>query len=195
MDNNQTVSKYDEYYKMLEDNGLSRMLFDTYMNDLNDTLATVLGDQKLNLDNIPVVVARLMVRAESFANLNGKQKKVMLNVLLKYYIDTELSNEEAVLVNQFYNHALSSMVDIMVAIDKREISINTIQSTANCCMSGIQLVLRYLKNMKLKKQRKQAAREAIEEAQTQEMEEVEGGGNSVEAEQGSSENNDSGTIV
>ncbi len=133
-----------EYYLLLDGIDISYSKFIELVNVYIKFIDSVLDGKSLDSNNIPFVVAKIMVELENIKSLKGVEKKRLLGVLLKIYTDKQENNgsmeyEQQEKLNMFLSNTLSTMIDTMISIDKGQINISKLAT--NCCMILLQQFL------------------------------------------------------
>lgn len=138
-----------KYYLLLEGIDISYTKFTELVNLYCNFIDNLLDGNSLDSQNIPFVVAKLMVELESLKTLKGVEKKRLLGVILKVYTDKKASEDEQLnRLNMFLSNSLSGMIDTMVSIDKGQINIEKVAtSCAKICLSNLLQVI-LLRNSK-----------------------------------------------
>lgn len=134
------------YYATLDNVDISFVKFKEIINSNYNLIDTLLDGKKLDNSNIPFIIAKLMVQFENILILSGKDKKKVLMVLLKIYLDN-MSKESEVEENNtnqsnleiILNTLVSGMIDTMISIDKKDITINKVAKT--CCFSFMKVLV------------------------------------------------------
>lgn len=122
-----------KYYELLNNVDISYIKFQDMVNVLYKSMEAILDGKKMDLQNISHLVAKLMVEIESICKLDGSSKKSLLMVIMKIYLDKQNGDDTSDLnLESFINIALSGMIDTMIAIDKKHISVNLVAKT--CCI-------------------------------------------------------------
>ena len=97
---------------------------DTLLDSLND----LVKDDGLTILNIASIVVSLMKIAEKFPNVPGSQrKKLIMEVLVRFKTEHPDCTIDLGLV--------ASMIDVMVSIDKGELSIHEVKSCLGSCFT------------------------------------------------------------
>jgi hypothetical protein len=110
-------------------------------------LLTEIQEDKLTLDNYGIIIAQVMEEVEKLECLNGSQKKELViyitNVIHDYIKDNKdiSSKLENVLNVVFSAESVSTIVETIISITKKDFKINTKQIA---CMSKFGLALSLL---------------------------------------------------
>ena len=84
-----------------------------------------ISSKKINSENIISQSIYLMKIVDTFKNISGVDKKKLVILILNKVIDLNIvSNiEEKEMLHSFINNILPNVIDMMISIDKKEISI------------------------------------------------------------------------
>lgn len=144
-------NKFMAYYVMLDNVDISFVKFKEIINSNYNIINVLLDGKNLDNSNIPFIVAKLMVQLEDIKFLSGKDKKKLLMILLKIYLDKNVcetidgntnemgngNNLELVL-----NTLIPSMIDTMISIDKGQINIEKVATgCVKICITNLLQVL------------------------------------------------------
>jgi hypothetical protein len=93
-----------------------------------------ISSKKINSDNIISQSIYLMKIVDTFKSISGVDKKKLVIFILNKVIDLNIiSNiEEKEMLHSFINNILPNVIDMMIAIDKKEISIK-LEKIKACC--------------------------------------------------------------
>ena len=109
----------------------------TLIDNIYKDLSQIVGDKKLTTTNIVNITISLMQIVEKYPTLHGKEKKELVIYVLKksvkdHIFDTD--SEESLLL--FIETFLPSIIDSVISIDKKELTINItkkLKSCFSCC--------------------------------------------------------------
>ena len=103
---------------------------------LYNKLLSILNGKTINTYNIVSISINLMKFVELYPKLPGRQKKnIVLYVLNKFAIDY-LDGEDETVVTTFIDLILPSMIDSVISIDRKELTIGitkNIKRLFTCC--------------------------------------------------------------
>ena len=96
-------------------------------------LKQIVGDKKLNTTNIVSITINLMQIVEKYPKLDGQNKKNIVIYVLKeftkdYITDTDTQCSLLLFIETF----LPSIIDSLVSVDKKEITINITKGLKSC---------------------------------------------------------------
>jgi len=99
---------------------------------LYESLARLVGDQKITAQNAVLIATNLMQIVENYPDLTGEQKKtIVLHVLKKFVRDTMNDNDEDAVI-MFIDLFLPSVIDTIISVDKKKIMVNIKKGFASC---------------------------------------------------------------
>lgn len=95
-----------------------------------------ISSKKINSENIISQSIYLMKIVDTFKNISGVDKKKLVILILNKVIDLNIvSNiEEKEMLHSFINNILPNVIDMMISIDKKEISIK-LKEIKKCCFN------------------------------------------------------------
>ena len=100
-------------------------------------LKQIVGDKSLIPSNVVPIVVSLMQIVEGYKDMSGLQKRQMVSKVLTQLIDDTMdNNQEAQIMKVLVSTTVPSLIDTLVAVDKKEIVIKTKKCLAKlfaCC--------------------------------------------------------------
>ena len=106
-----------------------------------DELLDISDFKPINKHNIMGIVTALMEKVDSFTELSGMEKKDVVITAIKNYINgNNIENDDELL--EFTDNFLSSVIDMLVAVEKNEIHVKISKITKICRKTlGVILVI------------------------------------------------------
>ena len=107
-----------------------------------DELLDISDFKPINKHNIMGIVTALMEKVDSFTELSGMEKKDVVITAIKNYINgNNIENDDELL--EFTDNFLSSVIDMLVAVEKNEIHVKISKITKICRKTlGVILVIK-----------------------------------------------------
>jgi hypothetical protein len=124
-----------QYYQQMGEVDISFNRFQLYIDQLYELLQSLITVGTPIISTIPHIVACLMVAIEKLEGLVGVDKKNLLCVIIRIFIDRDVSDEEKSQLTLFVDTILPDMIDTIVSVDRQDIAIavKTIETIQGCC--------------------------------------------------------------
>jgi len=104
---------------------------------LYEKLKEILGETKLTYANLTSVVVLLMQSVETYNDVRGIEKRNMIISVLKRFITDKMGNNQELREFKILIEAtVPELVDTLIAIDKKELTIKTkkcLSKLFSCC--------------------------------------------------------------
>ena len=123
----------DETKVMLKEVALSLPASES-VDRLYESLGRIIKDKKVTTVNIVLIATNLMQIVEQYPNLHGTQKKSLVIHVLKRFAVEHLDGEAESSLLVFIDMFLPSVIDIIIAVDKKEVVVK-IKKGFNSCFS------------------------------------------------------------
>lgn len=121
-----------QLYEQCKSLDISYKRFKKDIADTYSTISKVLNNDALSLDNIVHTVTMLMMHMETHKDLAGLEKKELLLMGIKLFIETTMSEssqrDELLKICEF---VLPVVIDTIISLDKKEIVIG-MKKAKNC---------------------------------------------------------------
>lgn len=106
-----------------------------YIDQLYDELSNILSkDEKLTTSSIITIVISLMQIVENYDNISGPDRKKIVIVVLDKFIDDNIDNEvERRDLKMLMSMTVPTLIDSIVSIDKKEVSIRARKCLEKFC--------------------------------------------------------------
>lgn len=99
---------------------------------LYKSLSLLVGGEKINTTNVVIIATNLIQIVEKYPKLKGHQKKMLILQVLKKFVEDHLENEEEKVVLTFIDLFLPSVIDTIISVDKKEISVKIKKGLKTC---------------------------------------------------------------
>jgi len=103
---------------------------------LYESLSRIIGDKKVTTVNIVLIATNLMKIVEKYPDLHGTQKKSLVIHVLKRFVVDHLDGETESSLILFIDMFLPSVIDTIIFVDKKEVSIKIkkgFKACFSCC--------------------------------------------------------------
>jgi hypothetical protein len=103
---------------------------------LYESLSRIIINKKVTTVNIVIIATNLMQIVEKYPNLLGVHKKSLVIYVLKKFVVNNIKGETELSLLLFIDMFLPSVMDIIISVDKKEISVKIgkgLKTFFQCC--------------------------------------------------------------
>lgn len=118
---------------------MTDLFFSKYKNitmELYSIIKRISINDKITKTNVIDICIKLMQLVEKYPNIKGEEKKRIVITVLKQFITDTLIIEEQLALLLFIEQILPSIIDTLISIDKKELTIKIrkgFKSLFTCC--------------------------------------------------------------
>lgn len=102
------------------------------VNKLYNNVSVLIEGKKIDTTNVVLIATNLIQIVEKYPELKGEQKKALLIDVLKRFVKDNLEDEEETVVLTFIDLFLPSVIDTIIAVDKKEIVLKMKKGFKSC---------------------------------------------------------------
>jgi hypothetical protein len=99
---------------------------------LYNSLFRIIGDKKVSTTNVILIATNLMQIVEKYPEIHGAEKKSLVIHVLKRFVQDHLDDDEETTVILFIDTFLPSVIDTIVSVDKKQISVKMKKGFKSC---------------------------------------------------------------
>ena len=102
------------------------------VDELYNSLSELVNSNELTTENVVQIAFNLMQIVETYPDLNGQQKKALVLHVLKRFVRENMDGDEERALLTFIDLFLSTVIDTLVSVDKKEIAIKIKKGLKEC---------------------------------------------------------------